>query len=657
MTSLEDFDRIISSTIKKGKLGSSVVQSATEAAVANIQADSHLVSTLFRQHKKASAGNKLVSLYLIDAIAREVRSKQKKLDKEGKGKPPAAASPEIGSTTPSGSPAAGDGASKGDGSFATFLKKLEALLGKILLDNWENGKQEHREKVRKVLDIWIKASTFSSSALLRINQKLLAASSSSSASRNADAKSASPARREPSPSPGLSPPREPTSSSASAGPAPSVGGSAIPANVLALLAASSSTPPSAAALEQTQQDNVESEVERVLREARGEPKPTPSYSQPPPSQAPYSSSSYPPPRYEQPSHSSYPPQEHHRRSSYPSHSHYAGPPPNGSPGVARNPSRYADVQRVEGKGNASRGLPGEYEGADSYNNGGNRGGFDDDEWGAPPSHSGYNNTHRPQYQQHQQSDHSQPPPPPFGQNQQRASYEQPGGNRGQVRSYDDSFGGGGGSEYRGSYKNDTMDQPPTKKPFEPAGQMAQPSQSASSSAFPRPQQQQQQQQLDPVSAPPETPFTPFVPPPPPVVSTPNIAPIPTPSAIPAPTPASATPIAAPPPPPEPFNPTTFTATTPTNWTSFHLFLRTSHPYFASLPRPPNMDEMLTLCAPSAWMSLGQPRVAMEELGERERKWVEMVGMAVLGSMQGMGMVGMGMGMQGGGTGTMGGTGQ
>jgi hypothetical protein len=32
----------------------------------------------------------------------------------------------------------------GDGTFATFLKKLEAVLGKIVLDNWENGLPEHK---------------------------------------------------------------------------------------------------------------------------------------------------------------------------------------------------------------------------------------------------------------------------------------------------------------------------------------------------------------------------------------------------------------------------------------------------------------------------------------------------------------------------------
>lgn len=158
------------------------------------------MSTLYRHHRKASPANKLVSLYLIDAIAREARSRLKKADKEGKGAGTAARS-----TTPADSPpGAAAGPSAGDGDFASFLRKLEAVLSKIVLDNWENGLPEHRvrhdqtitrrggavgltistrrqEKVRKVLDIWTRASTFGASALAKISSKLLAVSAAAPA--------------------------------------------------------------------------------------------------------------------------------------------------------------------------------------------------------------------------------------------------------------------------------------------------------------------------------------------------------------------------------------------------------------------------------------------------------------------------------------------
>ncbi|PRQ72446.1 hypothetical protein AAT19DRAFT_16370 [Rhodotorula toruloides] len=201
-----DFDRQVKALVTKGKLSSSAVDGVTKAAMANVGADSHLVSTLYRHHKKATPSHKLTSLYLIDAVAREARSRQKKADKEGKGKEKAAPAP-AGSTTPSGSPPPDDGAgagASGDGTFATFLKKLEAVLGKIVLDNWENGLPEHKEKVRKVLDIWTKASTFSSSSIAKISSKLLA-TASTAASSAPPPRAASPGRPSLSPA---NPPRQ-----------------------------------------------------------------------------------------------------------------------------------------------------------------------------------------------------------------------------------------------------------------------------------------------------------------------------------------------------------------------------------------------------------------------------------------------------------------
>ena len=89
-----------------------------------------MITILYRQHKKASSTHKLTSLYLIDAIARGARSKYKK---QGKSK-----EPEEGSTTPK------DGPVGEVGTYGSFLKKLEGILSKIVLDVWENAPAEHR---------------------------------------------------------------------------------------------------------------------------------------------------------------------------------------------------------------------------------------------------------------------------------------------------------------------------------------------------------------------------------------------------------------------------------------------------------------------------------------------------------------------------------
>lgn len=155
-----------------------------------------MITLLYRHHKKATPSHKLTSLYIIDAIARGARSQYKK---EGKSKAPESTA----STTPKDETPAGGGS----GTCGTFLKKLEGLLGKIVLDVWENAPVEHRvrfptssfsspsrsnslgplfdlsqEKVRKVLDIWTKAGTFNSTALARLGTKLLASTTSAPSS-------------------------------------------------------------------------------------------------------------------------------------------------------------------------------------------------------------------------------------------------------------------------------------------------------------------------------------------------------------------------------------------------------------------------------------------------------------------------------------------
>lgn len=101
----------------------------------NSQSDTSLITLLYRHHKKAAPTHKLTSLYLIDAIARAARSKYKK---EGKAK-----QQEEPTTTPKDQPPVSE-SSAGTGTCGSFLKKLEGLLSKIVLDVWENAPVEHR---------------------------------------------------------------------------------------------------------------------------------------------------------------------------------------------------------------------------------------------------------------------------------------------------------------------------------------------------------------------------------------------------------------------------------------------------------------------------------------------------------------------------------
>ncbi|GAA5956355.1 hypothetical protein JCM8115_001696 [Rhodotorula mucilaginosa] len=611
MSGTDDFDREVKALVNRGKLSSSAVASLSELAMANIRSDSQLVSTLYRHHRKASPANKLVSLYLIDAIAREAKSRQKKTDKEGKGARTAA-----GSTTPADSPpGAAAGPSAGDGDFASFLRKLEAVLSKIVLDNWENGLPEHREKVRKVLDIWTRASTFGASALAKISTKLLAVSAAAPA-----APQMSPGRPSLSPGPAAdTPPRDSTTTA----PAPTAP-AGIPANVLALLQAKA--PPSQAALEQKKHDDVESEVERALREAREgtslatsdaprasgpgsfAPSHTPYAGNVPSSSAPFG----------------------HSRTSHGGSNPYSAPS-GGAPFPQAGPSASPyDSQRP---GPSNRGASGGYGSAPAFGSGGGgaygtssnasyqspRGQYGEQSRDARSGSQDFANHTR--QQSGGQSDGGRGAGTRGGSDvkipyQSRDSYGGGGGGgpRGQTRTFDASQTGPGENVYGApSSTYGRPEEPPTKRLYQPdAASQSAPShgggygQPASASSFSGESTPSHQQAfgVPPQGVPPASGYQ----------SNDGGAQSSSSTAPPS------------------LDPATFDATSPASWSTFVNLLRTSHPYFASLGRMPTMEEVMGLCAPSAMMAFGG---------------------ATTGGM-GMGMppMGAGQGMMGGGGGAM-----
>lgn len=172
MTTLESFDAQVKELASSGKLSASKVKSITDAAMANIESDAHLVATLFKCHKQAKGSHKISTLYVIDAVAREARS----VIKKGKDRAPGAASDtptqthspfpdEEGYTRSKGGASSGSSSSKGKGNCASFLAKIEVFLDRLLGEVLTKGPAEHKEKVKKVLDIWNKTSTFSSEAI------------------------------------------------------------------------------------------------------------------------------------------------------------------------------------------------------------------------------------------------------------------------------------------------------------------------------------------------------------------------------------------------------------------------------------------------------------------------------------------------------------
>lgn len=107
-----------------------------------------LAKTVHKAHMRSTPATKLVSLYLVDAIARHA---QEIARRNGVGF--AKSDPErLGS------------------SAATFLRELQEPGAQIGIDSLQKAPAEQRDKVLKVMDIWGRAGTFSSKILQRIHE-------------------------------------------------------------------------------------------------------------------------------------------------------------------------------------------------------------------------------------------------------------------------------------------------------------------------------------------------------------------------------------------------------------------------------------------------------------------------------------------------------
>ncbi|KDE03842.1 hypothetical protein MVLG_05665 [Microbotryum lychnidis-dioicae p1A1 Lamole] len=215
-STIEEFDRSVRQALTKS-LSHSRVEAVVESAMLNVHPDTPLVASILRHHRKATPPQKLHSLYLVDAIAKEGRKRVKRALKEQS----------VSSFEPSTS-----SASLATSDYAAFMTELEAMLAKIILDSWENGEQQHREKVRKILEIWQKGAVFSSSSLSRINAKMAAFDQQGASGANGSAPLSA------STTPPLSLPPEAYTVAATQDP-PSSAPSGLPASVLALFAAQS----------------------------------------------------------------------------------------------------------------------------------------------------------------------------------------------------------------------------------------------------------------------------------------------------------------------------------------------------------------------------------------------------------------------------------
>ncbi|KAF7309904.1 CID domain-containing protein [Mycena indigotica] len=143
MSHLAEFEASLKEVVNAKRLSASKMNNLTDIAMKSMADDTQLVSILYRTHKSLTPSAKISSLYVFDALARAARSQVTKQGITG----------DINSQP---------------GNSATFLLKLEGVLEGLFQDMISTATSEGKEKTKKVLDIWVKGSTFPSPILARL---------------------------------------------------------------------------------------------------------------------------------------------------------------------------------------------------------------------------------------------------------------------------------------------------------------------------------------------------------------------------------------------------------------------------------------------------------------------------------------------------------
>jgi len=117
MASVEAFESTLKEVVKAKRLSASKMTKLTEIAMKNMEHDTQLVSILYRNHKSLSAGAKISSLYVFDALCRAARHQATKQALTGD-------------------------THADKGNCATFLLKVEGVLDGLIQDMLSSGSSE-----------------------------------------------------------------------------------------------------------------------------------------------------------------------------------------------------------------------------------------------------------------------------------------------------------------------------------------------------------------------------------------------------------------------------------------------------------------------------------------------------------------------------------
>ncbi|WWC70919.1 uncharacterized protein I206_104871 [Kwoniella pini CBS 10737] len=154
MADLKEFDKLLAATINAPRLSGSKVQKLASLSSELVKEDHHIVTTFFKLNASLAPASqsRISSLYVFDAIAREAKTQINK---------------GVGTQVTK---------ERGKGTQAGLLLKLEGVVDSWIEGLLDDGKgsvwTDGKEKSKKIVDIWSKASTFPQNCLERLLKKI-----------------------------------------------------------------------------------------------------------------------------------------------------------------------------------------------------------------------------------------------------------------------------------------------------------------------------------------------------------------------------------------------------------------------------------------------------------------------------------------------------
>ncbi|KAL9609388.1 MAG: hypothetical protein Q9167_005835 [Letrouitia subvulpina] len=148
-TCVAELDGILQSMLgmKPPGVSPSKINSITHLCNVNIQSESVLIQKVYTHFKKAPGTHKLGVLYVVDSVTRSWLDKARTAGLQ-------------------------PGPDAADGTYAAGVYHVTELLPILMTDIINSAPEDQKDKIRKLVDIWERGSTFSNTLLSSFKQKL-----------------------------------------------------------------------------------------------------------------------------------------------------------------------------------------------------------------------------------------------------------------------------------------------------------------------------------------------------------------------------------------------------------------------------------------------------------------------------------------------------